>query len=188
MYCVCGFSAHSGNKLAKHLGTNGCLSVYPSLEKAQRARNIPEGQEDKFYVYTRNTEGQQLQEGSNGEDKQTQGDSVEEPVDEEEEKMDTGNGEKDNDEEDKEVDKEEETEAREEGEVESPEDKNRTEEEGANDQDKQPGPGGLLFGTLFNYMEDKTEGEAGVEDTAETAGKPTPVQDAETAEEKGGDN
>ena len=132
---------------------------------------------------TTDNRGQQLQEGSSEEDKQTQGDSVEEPVDKEEEKMDTGNGGIDNDEEDKEIDKEGETEAREEGEVESPEDKNRTEEEGANDQDKQPGPGGLLFGTLFNYMEDKTEGEAGVEDTAETAGKPTPVQDAETVEE-----
>ena len=28
MYCVCGFSANSGNKLAKHLGTHGCQSAY----------------------------------------------------------------------------------------------------------------------------------------------------------------
>ena len=161
MYCVCGFSAHSGNKLAKHLGTNGCQSVYPSLEEAQRARNIPEGQEDNFFIYSRNTETQQ----------QT---PVDEPVDKDEEKMDTGSGEK-----------EVETDAREEGEVENTGDQ---EEEGDNDEDKQPGPGGLLFGTLFNYMADKTEGdggpqEAGAEDTEESDDKLTPVEDVNTAEE-----
>ena len=115
MYCVCGFSAHSGNKLAKHLGTNGCRSVYPSLEEAERARNIPEGQEDNFFIYSRDIEAQQQQpEESNEEEKQE--DSVEKPDDKEEDKMDTA--EKD------------ETEAREEGEVESKEDQNKTEEEG----------------------------------------------------------
>merc|ERR1719400_538186 len=38
MYCVCGFSAHSGNKLAKHLGTNGCKSAYPSIQEANKAK------------------------------------------------------------------------------------------------------------------------------------------------------
>merc|ERR1719369_76796 len=38
MYCVCGYSAHSGNKLAKHLGTNGCKSAYPNLEEATKAK------------------------------------------------------------------------------------------------------------------------------------------------------
>ena len=174
MYCVCGFSAHSGNKLAKHLGTNGCRSVYPSLEEAERARNIPEGQEDNFFIYSRNTEAQQPQEGSIEEEKQTPGGSVDEPVDKEKDKMDTGTGEK-----------EVETEASEEGEVESPGDQNRTEEEGDNDEDKQPGPGGLLFGTLFNYMGDKGEGEgeAGAEDTVEAPDKPTPVEEVETVED-----
>ena len=164
MFCVCGFSAHSGNKLAKHLGTNGCQSVYPSLEEAERARNIPEGEEDNFFIYSRNTEGQQKhqeQEGSKEEDKQAQGESGDKPG--EEDKMDT-----------EEKDKEE-TEVSE-GE----------EEEGANvgenEEDKPPGPGGLLFGTLFKYMEDKTEGEAGAEETTETGDKPTPVQDVETVE------
>ena len=59
---------------------------------------------------------------------------------------------------------------------------------GENEEDKQPGPGGLLFGTLFKYMEDKTEGEggsqeAGADDTAETGDKPTPVQDVEIVQE-----
>ena len=38
MFCVCGFSAHSGNKLAKHLGTHGCKSAYPSQEEADKAK------------------------------------------------------------------------------------------------------------------------------------------------------
>merc|ERR1719312_1311813 len=38
MFCVCGFSAHSGNKLAKHIGTHGCKSAYPNLEEAIKAR------------------------------------------------------------------------------------------------------------------------------------------------------
>ena len=179
MYCVCGFSAHSGNKLAKHLGTNGCRSVYPSLEEAERARNIPEGQEDNFFIYSRNTEAQQPQEGSTEEEKQTPGESLDEAFDKVEDKMDTDTGEK-----------EVETVTSEEGEVESPGDQNRTEEEGDNDEqgDKQPGPGGLLFGTLFSYMGDKTEEEggpqeAGAEDTAEAPDKPTPVEDGETVEE-----
>jgi len=38
MFCVCGYSAHSGNKLAKHLGSNGCKSAYPNLEEANKAK------------------------------------------------------------------------------------------------------------------------------------------------------
>jgi len=38
MFCVCGYSAHSGNKLAKHLGSNSCKSAYPNLEEAVKAR------------------------------------------------------------------------------------------------------------------------------------------------------
>merc|ERR1711973_126772 len=96
MYCVCGFSANSGNKLAKHLGTHGCQSAYASLEDAERARNIPEGQEDKFFIYNRDC--------------------------------------KDGREEEKEIGKAEEV---------------------RNEEGKQPGPGGLLFGTLFNYLGDE---------------------------------
>merc|ERR1719312_812748 len=45
MFCVCGYSAHSGNKLAKHLGSNGCKSAYPDYETAQKACINKEGQE-----------------------------------------------------------------------------------------------------------------------------------------------
>ena len=159
MYCVCGFSAHSGNKLAKHLGTNGCQSVYPSLEEAERARNIPEGEEENFFIYSRNTEGQQEhleQEGSHEEVKQVPCESGDKDKPGEEDKMDT----EEKDKEETEVSEEEES-----GNV------------GENEEDKQPGPGGLLFGTLFKYME-----EDGAKDTAETGDKPTPVQDVETVE------
>jgi len=38
MFCVCGFSSTSGMKLAKHLITNGCRSVYPNEESAKDAQ------------------------------------------------------------------------------------------------------------------------------------------------------
>ncbi|XP_059085785.1 uncharacterized protein LOC131882601 [Tigriopus californicus] len=38
MYCCCGFKSPSGNKMAKHLALNGCLSAYPSREVAKKAR------------------------------------------------------------------------------------------------------------------------------------------------------
>ena len=65
MHCVCGFATKSGNflvffphlaeinlifsgnKLAKHLGSNGCMSAYPSKEEAQKARLAVEGEEDE---------------------------------------------------------------------------------------------------------------------------------------------
>ena len=53
MYCVCGFSTQSGNKLAKHLGNHGCQSAYASLEEAEKARIMPEGQEDNVSVFSR---------------------------------------------------------------------------------------------------------------------------------------
>ena len=142
MYCVCGFSAHSGNKLAKHLGTHGCQSAYVSLEEAERARNIPAGQEDNFFIYSRDSGA--LQE--KGEEKEKEKD--------EEQREDEDNV-KNNDTVEKEV-VEEEKETKEEDKVEPSEGKEIKEVE--NEEDKQPGPGGLLFGTLFKYME---EGEGG---------------------------
>jgi len=47
MHCVCGFATKSGNKLAKHLGSNGCMSAYPSKEEAQKAKLVVEGEEDE---------------------------------------------------------------------------------------------------------------------------------------------
>lgn len=38
MYCCCGFKTPSGNKMAKHLALNGCLSAYPSREVAKKSR------------------------------------------------------------------------------------------------------------------------------------------------------
>merc|ERR1712059_83713 len=45
MFCVCGFTSTSGNKLAKHLGTNGCKSAYPSLGEANKAKVDTDGEE-----------------------------------------------------------------------------------------------------------------------------------------------
>merc|ERR1712223_1540420 len=43
MYSVGGFSTTSGNKMAKHLATNGWKSAYPSRQEANRAKVLPEG-------------------------------------------------------------------------------------------------------------------------------------------------
>ena len=140
MYCVCGFSAHSGNKLAKHLGTHGCQSAYASLEEAERARNIPAGQEENFFIYSRDTgalqeKGEEKDEEQREDEDNVKNDTVEKEV----------------------VEKENiETDAEGEDKKESSEEKKTDEVE--NEGDKQPGPGGLLFGTLFKYMEEG-EGE-----------------------------
>merc|ERR1712130_535418 len=46
MHCVCGFATKSGNKLAKHLGSNGCMSAYTSREEAKKAKLVVEGEEE----------------------------------------------------------------------------------------------------------------------------------------------
>jgi len=38
VFCCCGYTTTSGNKMAKHLSTYGCWSSYPSLEAAGSAR------------------------------------------------------------------------------------------------------------------------------------------------------
>ena len=38
LFCCCGFSTTSGNKLAKHLATSGCRSV--QLFKGKTTRNL----------------------------------------------------------------------------------------------------------------------------------------------------
>merc|ERR1711915_1137834 len=38
MYCVCGYSAHSGMKLAKHIGRSGCQTAYPTIPEANKAK------------------------------------------------------------------------------------------------------------------------------------------------------
>ena len=135
MYCVCGFSANSGNKLAKHLGTHGCQSAYASLEDAERARNIPEGQEDKFFIYNRDCKDGREEEKEIGKDKdndQIKNVAVENEVVEEENLV---------------------TKTEEEENVETSQ--GGKTEELRNEEGKQPGPGGLLFGTLFNYLGDE---------------------------------
>ena len=137
MYCVCGFSANSGNKLAKHLGTHGCQSAYASLEDAERARNIPEGQEDKFFIYNRDCKDGREEEKEIGKDEDK--DHIKNVAVEKEKSMGS------------------EIKTSEGGKT----------EEVRNEEGKQPGPGGLLFGTLFNYLgdEETSEGERTTKDT-----------------------
>ena len=138
MYCVCGFSANSGNKLARHLGTHGCQSAYASLEDAERARNIPEGQEDKFFFYSRDCGEAREEETEIGKDEDNdkiKNVAVEKEVIEEE-NLGTKTEEEDDD-------------------VEISEGKKT--EEARNGEERQPGPGGLLFGTLFNYLGNEGE-------------------------------
>ena len=130
MYCVCGFSTQSGNKLAKHLGNHGCQSAYASLEEAEKARIMPEGLEDNLSVFKRDIkEDEKMEEDRDDNDKcNVEDESVVKEVSEEDE-MQT----------------------------------KASKEEDDKEKDVPPGPGGLLFGTLFKYMEEKHEEELGTE-------------------------
>ena len=147
MYCVCGFSTQSGNKLAKHLGNHGCQSAYASLEEAEKARIMPEGREDNVSVLTRDMktglQGEKEQGNNDDNDKKNvEGDSVAKDV--------------------AEGDKIETKATKEEYEAET-----SNTEQNDKEKDMPPGPGGLLFGTLFKYMEEKHEEELGTENQTE---------------------
>ena len=137
MYCVCGFSTQSGNKLAKHLGNHGCQSAYASLEEAEKARIMPEGLEDNVSVFSRDIktglQGEKMEEDRDDNDKCNVEDESEV----------------------KEVDEEDEMQTK------------ASKEEDDKEKDVPPGPGGLLFGTLFKYMEEKHEEELGTENQTE---------------------
>jgi len=77
------------------------------------------------------------------------------------------------------------------GEDDTTEDGAKDKEEGKTEEDRQPGPGGLLFGTLFKYMEDKEEGEGGkqeaeADDTSQTVDKP--AGEVQSVEEEADNN
>ena len=133
MYCVCGFSTQSGNKLAKHLGNHGCQSAYASLEEAEKARIMPEGLGDNVSVFSRD-----IKTGLQGEKM-------------EEDRDDNDKCDVEDESEVKELDEEDEMQTK------------ASKEEDDKEKDVPPGPGGLLFGTLFKYMEEKHEEELGTE-------------------------
>ena len=161
MHCVCGFSSNSGNKMAGHLARSGCSSAYPSAEEAGQAR------------VGGDTDNNQKEAVS--EDKAEEGQSSEEqgPMDTEPSKNEDD---KVNDEVTEEVTEEvNKNEGSNEPEKDSAlgkEDKQQTEfpekseeEEKTKDEDEQaPAAGGILFGTFFNYMNQKEEDSGKSED------------------------
>lgn len=165
MFCVCGFSTHSGNKMAKHLGTHGCKSAYPSQEEAFKAKVEKGGKK------------------SDGLDKADLASKEDNPSDME--KEDKEHIQKRDDATKKDVESGEvgtEKESKSEGNIEKKMEKNAeespTESTDTDENEKEaiaenlPGPGGLLFGTFFNYMgEDQSNGDkANTEKKSEDAG------------------
>jgi len=148
IYCCCGFSTNSGNKMAKHLGTHGCKSAYPTLEEANKARVDSKGSGKVFEEKSR--------------DLSEKNDTASENVDTEDEKETKESESKSNEDTDNE-NSEAETENKEEDATDKgrkqDEDKEKQDEEPGVDDDKQPGPGGLLFGTFLNNMEKNKDGD-----------------------------
>ena len=50
MFCCCGFKTYSGNKMAKHLATNGCSTAYPDAVTASQGRRGSGGGEPAYLV------------------------------------------------------------------------------------------------------------------------------------------
>ena len=147
MFCVCGFSSNSGNKMAGHLARSGCSSAYPSPEEAGRAKLG--GDTDNCLEATVNNDEHGITETEEIKD------DVSVEVSEERNKIEENN----ESEKVYSLGKEEETSQQ----KESPEpEKSRTEEKSKDGDEQAPASGGILFGTFFNYMNQKEE-ESGKE-------------------------
>merc|ERR1712227_280044 len=185
MYCVCGYSAHSGNKLAKHLGTHGCKSAYPSIQEANKARVDVDGSESyKGDVCTNEDKnGEEMSENMDTEyEKETKEDEIKsnDVSDNENSEVDTkkdeegktnddkgensdvkdpeddDKGEKSDDKDTEEINEESKDNKNDEADTKGEEEND--EEETSNEDDKQPAPGGILFGTFFNNMDKNKDG------------------------------
>jgi len=169
MFCVCGFSANSGNKLAKHLGSHGCNSAYPSLEKAKNVRVESDLYEDETSMDRLDEE---LEKGLGRRNSIT--DTSEKEFEIKDATLDSGDSNpihgkqrknsKDEEEEGKGENERTYTESdairmakggkKESGEK---EDESMEVEEPVEDPDEEKQPGQILFGTFFNYMKDSEE-------------------------------
>jgi len=168
MYCVCGYSAHSGMKLAKHIGKSGCQTAYPTIQEANKAKVERDG----------STGGSVAEEGSSGApsnvDDESSRDSSSaksiengaptEPMEEDKDKEEDASASVETEvttNEDKAEEKEKEEDEAVEKDPEEKESEEKEKEDSDKDEvgddDKQPGPGGFLFGTFFNNMEKKDE-------------------------------
>lgn len=154
MFCVCGFSSNSGNKMAGHLARSGCSSAYPSLEEAGRAKLG--GDTDNCQEAAVNNDEHGITETEEIKDEVGKIFDVSVEVSEERNKIEENN------ESEKlySLGKEEEETSQQ---KESPEaEKSRTEEKSKDGDEQAPASGGILFGTFFNYMNQKEE-ESGKE-------------------------
>ena len=158
----------AGNKLAKHLATNGCMSAYPSKEEAQKAKLVVDGEEEEAMEEV-------------GEEKRADEEKDDQQKREEEEeafkkqcKTSPRKDEKEKSSHEK-TSEEEERKSEAVNEVKDEKEKaseevtnNPSEKEKAGEDEETPKSGGmLLFGTLFKYMD--KEKEEGTEKSAEEA-------------------
>lgn len=180
MHCVCGFATKSGdflvfysplckfaesnlffsgNKLAKHLGSNGCMSAYPSKEEAQKAKLVVEGEEDEAM------EEEVEEEAELGGDKDEQQKHEEEEAFKKQCKTSPKkvgkqpSPKKLAEKEENRSGSEAVEEAEEKGPTSEAKDKTGEGEKGEEDEESPKTGGMLLFGTLFKYMDkDKEDG------------------------------
>ena len=152
MFCVCGFSSNSGNKMAGHLARSGCSSAYPSLEEARRAKVGGDTDNCQEAAVAVNNDEHGITETEETKDEVGKIFDVGVEVSEERNKVE-GN-ERNESEKVHSPEKEEGTSQQ----VETPEpEKSRTEVKSKDGDEQAPAPasGGILFGTFFNYMNQK---------------------------------
>ena len=153
MFCVCGFSSNSGNKMAGHLARSGCSSAYPSLEEAGRAK--VGGDTDNCQEAAVNNDEHGITETEETKDEVGKIFDVGVEVSEERNKVEENN--------ESEIVQSLETEEDTSQLIETPDPETiRTEVKSKDGDEQAPASGGILFGTFFNYMKQKEE-DSGIE-------------------------
>lgn len=153
MFCVCGFSSNSGNKMAGHLARSGCSSAYPSLEEAGRAK--VGGDTDNCQEAAVNNDEHGITETEETKDEVGKLFDVGVEVSEERNKVEENN--------ESEIVQSLETEEDTSQLIETPDPETiRTEVKSKDGDEQAPASGGILFGTFFNYMKQKEE-DSGIE-------------------------
>ena len=153
MFCVCGFSSNSGNKMAGHLARSGCSSAYPSLEEAGRAK--VGGDTDNCQKAAVSNDEHGITETEETKDEVGKLFDVGVEVSEERNKVEENN--------ESEIVQSLETEEDTSQLIETPDPETiRTEVKSKDGDEQAPASGGILFGTFFNYMKQKEE-DSGIE-------------------------
>ena len=148
MFCVCGFSSNSGNKMAGHLARSGCSSAYPSLEEAGRAK--VGGDTDNCQEAAVSNDEHAITETEETKDEVGKLFDVGVEVSEERNKVEENN--------ESEIVQSLETEEDTSQLIETPDPETiRTEVKSKDGDEQAPASGGILFGTFFNYMKQKEE-------------------------------